>query len=51
MRIERVIDDGTAVRQTVRIMAVATGAVRCVIRGGGGAAVVPVSRITACQPA
>ncbi|BCQ02023.1 helicase-associated domain-containing protein [Cutibacterium avidum] len=51
MRIERVIDDGTAVRQTVRIMAVAAGAVRCVIRGGGGAAVVPVSRITACQPA
>ncbi|MDO4412910.1 helicase-associated domain-containing protein [Cutibacterium sp.] len=51
MQIERVIDDGTAVRQTVRIMAVAAGAVRCVIRGGGGVLIVPVSRITACQPA
>ncbi|MSS45135.1 DEAD/DEAH box helicase [Cutibacterium sp. WCA-380-WT-3A] len=51
MHIERVIDDGTTVRQTVRIMAVAAGAVRCVIRGGGGVAIVPVSRITSCQPA
>ena len=51
MHIERVVDDGTSVRQTVRIMAVAAGAVRCVIRGGGGVAIVPVSRITSCQPA
>ena len=51
MHIERVVDDGTSVRQTVRIMAVAAGAVRCGIRGGGGVAIVPVSRITSCQPA
>ena len=49
MHIERVVDDGTSVRQTVRIMAVAAGAVRCVIRGGGGVVIVPVSRITSCQ--
>lgn len=49
MHIERVVDDGTSVRQTVRIMAVAAGAVRCVIRGGGGVVIVPISRITSCQ--
>lgn len=50
MYIERVVDDGTSVRQTVRIMAATAGAVRCVIRGGGGVTIVPVSRITSCQP-
>lgn len=42
-------DDGTSVTDTVRVMALARGAMRCVRRGGGGIVIVPVPRVRSAR--
>lgn len=42
-------DDGTSVTETVRVMALAKGAMRCVRRGGGGVVLIPVPRVRSAR--
>lgn len=44
-------DDGTTVADTIKVMAVAKGAMRCVRRGGGGVVIIPVPRVSAVRAA
>lgn len=45
VRLDHVDDSGQARQSVVRVLAVASGAARCVLRGGGGMRVVPLPRM------
>lgn len=49
VELTRVRDDGTSVTETVRVMALAKGAMRCVRRGGGGPVLIPVPRVRSAR--
>ncbi|MDN6791557.1 helicase-associated domain-containing protein [Acidipropionibacterium jensenii] len=42
-------DDGTTTSETLKVMALAKGAMRCVRRGGGGIVIIPVPRVSAAR--
>ena len=45
VRLDHVDDSGQARQSVVRVLAVASGAARCVLRGGGGMRVIPLPRM------